>query len=741
MLAKKTIILTIFISLLTFPGLFLLSNYGKLNQEIKEKILPPGQLSRLESLGKDKVVFLRSTSATTTSLVVAENNSLRESPLIYSPTILKKDKKGQIWAAGLAAQPHKGEIILSEITNNSWSRIPLKIKKNKIIPQSLDFDFDLFHHPLFSWLEKDKDKIFIHAYLTSDSTHWPIVHPSLNSSSSPLIHIDRFQRIWIFWVGHLDGQDDIYATYFDGLNWSTPLCLTETNPYPDLLPQVKEDDRGHIWLVWTGYDGQDYEIFARKFEGNQWSKIYSITNNQIGDTSPTLLFSDSIPYISWIQPSPKSTSIIISVWQGNKWSDPCLLYQAPPSTWKIEAIENHHQINLLLSGLEKNILLTFSSFNLITGLNQKKTQLDRIKAPKNATISRFNPELKENSYLGFGNSITYGYLDYQEAPDLGYIPRLQALLINEYGDGQVINEGWPGETTIGGVSRIEEVLLTHQAQYLLLMEGTNDIIFKEISTATSEFNLKEMVRKSKEHGVYVIITTIIPRNDWRWKRVYYRERIYDLNDRIRSLAAAERIPLIDFFNLFYNYPEEEGGWTSLLSSDKVHPSEKGYQLMAENWFQEIKLTPFPPQEVQVFRIRDGVAPVPHTANAITWQNSKKLEDESNFLQVKIYRRERNKPSQEFELIKTLPFFSKEFKTAGLIGFPSLNNFGSQAIDLTINPQLKYEYVLTILRKDLVEGPPCLPATEKTAVITLKKKITSSPQQKIKFTPFESTNKF
>jgi len=104
MVTKKTIILTIFISLLTFPGLFLLSNYGNPNEEIKEKILPPGQLSRLESLGKDKLVFLRSTSATTTSLVVAENNSLRESPLIYSPTILKKDKKGQIWAAGLAVQ-------------------------------------------------------------------------------------------------------------------------------------------------------------------------------------------------------------------------------------------------------------------------------------------------------------------------------------------------------------------------------------------------------------------------------------------------------------------------------------------------------------------------------------------------------------------------------------------------------------------------------------------------------------
>lgn len=721
MVKKKLIIFAIFALLISYQGFSHPRNYSVNDQEIKVRILPPGQLSRLESISEGKLAFLCSSSAESTYLVVMENGHLREDKIFPEAHILKKDKKGQVWAAGLTCRPNKVELVLTKIGSNSIISIPLKPQEHEIYPLSLDFDFDHAHQPLFVWLEKNKNQIFIHTYMTSSSTQWKIVHPSLNPSSSPLIHVDHFQRIWIFWVGHLDGQDDIYSTYFDGINWSTPHCLTDANPYPDLLPQVKEDDQGNLWLVWTGYDGHDYEIFSRRFEGNRWSETLPITNNQIGDTSPTLLILDSTPFIFWAQSSQKSSSIKVSTWRGNRWSAPRFLYHTHQSIWKIHSAKDHLQINLLLQGLEKNALLTFSCLDLLSTQSQKKTDLDEINYNETSTISQFNPELKDDYYLGFGNSITYGYLDYQEAPDLGYIPRLQEMLINEYGEAEVINEGWPGETTIGGVSRIEDVLHTHQAQYLLLMEGTNDIIFQEISTATSEFNLKEMVRKSKEYGVYVIISTIIPRNDWRWKRIYYRERIYDLNDRIRNLAEVERIPLIDFFNIFYNYPAEEGGWTSLLSSDKVHPSEKGYQLMAETWFKEIMLTPFPPQEAQVLRITDGMPPAPHTANIIIWQNNNKLEDESNFHLFKIYRRERNDPSKQFELIKTRPFFDKEFKTAGLIGFPSLNNFGFQAVDLSINPQLKYEYVLTILRKDQIEGPPCKPVQEKTAIITLKRK--------------------
>ena len=108
--------------------------------------------------------------------------------------------------------------------------------------------------------------------------------------------------------------------------------------------------------------------------------------------------------------------------------------------------------------------------------------------------------------------------------------------------------------------------------------------------------------------------------------------------------------------------------------------------MAESWFGEIKLIPFPPQEIQVYRIRDGFVPVPHTANVITWQLNKKLDDLSNFLYINIYRREKVNSNYHFELIHRLPLDSMEISKTGLIGFPSLNNFGPQFVDRTISNQ-------------------------------------------------------
>ncbi|HJS36702.1 MAG TPA: GDSL-type esterase/lipase family protein, partial [Burkholderiales bacterium] len=76
--------------------------------------------------------------------------------------------------------------------------------------------------------------------------------------------------------------------------------------------------------------------------------------------------------------------------------------------------------------------------------------------------------------LAFGDSITFGTGDDTTRAELGYPPRLEALLVQRGRSAVVINAGVPGETTMEGVSRINSVL-DPGGEVLLLMEGTNDI--------------------------------------------------------------------------------------------------------------------------------------------------------------------------------------------------------------------------------------------------------------------------
>jgi hypothetical protein len=131
---------------------------------------------------------------------------------------------------------------------------------------------------------------------------------------------------------------------------------------------------------------------------------------------------------------------------------------------------------------------------------------------------------------------------------------------------------------------------------------------------TAAFNLKEIARKCLVRGVFPILATIIPRRDNIWYTNFYRNRIYYLNEQIRQLTAELTIPLVEQFTVFNEYPEEQGGCLSLLSEDLKHPSEKGYQLMAQTWFDGIQITPVPP-----LNLAAALEFVPDPTYKISWE--------------------------------------------------------------------------------------------------------------------------
>ena len=177
----------------------------------------------------------------------------------------------------------------------------------------------------------------------------------------------------------------------------------------------------------------------------------------------------------------------------------------------------------------------------------------------------------------FGDSITAGWVVYHWDGNGcvgcgGYEPVLQSLLKNAGRDAVVKNWGKGGEATNDGASRIDAVLSFEKPRYILLMEGTNDLLF--LSPQTVRANMAYMVDVSLKRGVVPVLGTITPDNR-RGKP------IVETNDLLRELASEKNIALAD------HYAAVAPNW-SIMTADGLHPNSAGYAKMAEVWYHAMK---------------------------------------------------------------------------------------------------------------------------------------------------------
>ena len=184
--------------------------------------------------------------------------------------------------------------------------------------------------------------------------------------------------------------------------------------------------------------------------------------------------------------------------------------------------------------------------------------------------------------LTMGDSITKGwpYVAYNQYGTRrgAYQPDLEQLL-SDYGvPSYVYNWGVGGETTPEGVNRITTVLKSRSANFILIMEGTNDVR-NGISSSTTRTNIGIMIDKSLSWSVVPIMATIPPNSEPT--HPIFEDRIaHDYNPKLLSLAQEKEVRLADQYNALR--PE----WP-ILNKDNIHPNLEGYKRVAKTWFGAI----------------------------------------------------------------------------------------------------------------------------------------------------------
>lgn len=166
----------------------------------------------------------------------------------------------------------------------------------------------------------------------------------------------------------------------------------------------------------------------------------------------------------------------------------------------------------------------------------------------------------------FGDSITAGY---KATP---YPTNLQ----NMYGSSSgttVVNAGKGGENTYGGASRISGVLEKYSPNYVVIMEGANDVK-QGISAETTVFNLNIMLKETVAIGATPILSTITPNTS----NSGYQPENY--NPSIIELAENGGTTLID------TYSNVVSNWSN-LNVDGIHPNEDGSLKIAQGFYSQL----------------------------------------------------------------------------------------------------------------------------------------------------------
>jgi acyl-CoA thioesterase-1 len=171
--------------------------------------------------------------------------------------------------------------------------------------------------------------------------------------------------------------------------------------------------------------------------------------------------------------------------------------------------------------------------------------------------------------VALGDSLTAGYgLSRKQA-----YPALIGEKMRAAGyEFEVVNAGWSGDTTAGGLRRLPEVLRARKKIDIFILElGINDA-FRGVTIEQMRANLQAIIDqvRARHPGVTVIIAGM------QLPLYSSDDYVSAFGEMFRALAEKNRAALIPYLL------EGVGGNPEMNQLDRVHPNAAGQRVLADN---------------------------------------------------------------------------------------------------------------------------------------------------------------
>jgi acyl-CoA thioesterase-1 len=179
--------------------------------------------------------------------------------------------------------------------------------------------------------------------------------------------------------------------------------------------------------------------------------------------------------------------------------------------------------------------------------------------------------VQAKTILVLGDSISAGYG--LEKIDLGWVALLQEKLRPR--GIAIVNASLSGDTSAGGLARIDPLLKQHRPSVVILELGGNDGL-RGLSPKQLQSNLSEMIVRSKAAGAEVLLLGMkIPPN--------YGKRYAEMFQNVYpDLAERHGVALVPFLL------EGVGGQNHLMQTDGVHPNRDAQAILLGQVWEKLK---------------------------------------------------------------------------------------------------------------------------------------------------------
>ena len=176
------------------------------------------------------------------------------------------------------------------------------------------------------------------------------------------------------------------------------------------------------------------------------------------------------------------------------------------------------------------------------------------------------PAKGEKRVVFLGNSITDFWINH--SPEF-------------FESNNYIDRGISGQTSYQFLLRFREDVINLKPALVVINADTNDV-----AENTCPFNLDvtfgnivSMVELAKANEIKVVLASVLPASVFSWNRniTDVADKIAALNDRIKTYAAENHIPYVDYYSAMVSGPERS--LDPRYTKDGVHPIKEGYKVM------------------------------------------------------------------------------------------------------------------------------------------------------------------
>lgn len=173
--------------------------------------------------------------------------------------------------------------------------------------------------------------------------------------------------------------------------------------------------------------------------------------------------------------------------------------------------------------------------------------------------------------VAFGDSLTAGY---GLPPEEGFVPQLQRWLGDHGAEAEVQNAGVSGDTTAGGLARIDWTL-SAPADAMIVTLGGNDLL-RGLPPEEARANLDAILARIEAKGLPVLLVPMLAPGNYGPDYKASFDAIY------ADLAARHGALLADsFLAPILALPDRQQALADYIQPDGLHPTAKGVALVVE----------------------------------------------------------------------------------------------------------------------------------------------------------------